>query len=150
MVRPFFPGDSGHYVILSSMSVYYFIWLSQIPGVWQIRLVPQLHRKESTHTFPPPTRTCTYLHAYMHALKYGHSPRPSPQEVNFMIVKAGQEPATLLRSVQRLLSRIFVPAVRVNPSDLDTSPGSVSARDHLLAGLRSFASCLHGRPFPRL
>ncbi|XP_069958748.1 dynein axonemal heavy chain 5-like, partial [Cherax quadricarinatus] len=65
------------------------------------------------------------------------------REVNFMLVKAGDDPAVLLRSVQRLLSRVFVPAVRVNPSDVDTWPGSVSARDHLLAGLRSFASCLH-------
>ncbi|KAK7063076.1 hypothetical protein SK128_019089, partial [Halocaridina rubra] len=67
----------------------------------------------------------------------------SLQEVNFMLIKAGDDPAVVLRSVQRLLSRIFVPAVRVNPSDLDNSPGGVSARDHLLAGLRSFASCLH-------
>ncbi|XP_071524381.1 LOW QUALITY PROTEIN: dynein axonemal heavy chain 5-like [Panulirus ornatus] len=65
------------------------------------------------------------------------------REVNFMMVKAGDDPTVLIRSVQRLLSRVFVPAVRVNPSDLDTWPGSVSARDHLLAGLRSFASCLH-------
>lgn len=70
---------------------------------------------------------------------------PNPQEVNFLLIKTGDDPAILLRSVQKLLSKIFVPAVRVNPSDLDTSASGVSARDHLLAGLRSFASCLHGK-----
>ncbi|ROT80144.1 hypothetical protein C7M84_001143 [Penaeus vannamei] len=65
------------------------------------------------------------------------------REVNFLLIKTGDDPAILLRSVQKLLSKIFVPAVRVNPSDLDTSASGVSARDHLLAGLRSFASCLH-------
>lgn len=64
-----------------------------------------------------------------------------------MLIKAGEEPTMLLRSVERLLNRVLVPAVRVNPSDMDSSPGSVSARDHLLAGLRSFASCLHGNDF---
>ncbi|XP_064087416.1 LOW QUALITY PROTEIN: dynein axonemal heavy chain 5-like [Macrobrachium nipponense] len=64
------------------------------------------------------------------------------REVNFTLVKTGDDPAVVLRSVQRLLSKIYVPAVRVNPSDMDDSPGGVSARDHLLAGLRSFASCL--------
>lgn len=62
-----------------------------------------------------------------------------------MLVRAGQDPRVLLRSIERLLGRVFVPAVRVNPSDLDSYPGSLSARDHLMAGLRSFASCLHGR-----
>ena len=67
-----------------------------------------------------------------------------PQEVNFVVLKAGDSEEMLLRSVERLLSNIFVPAVRLYPSDLDSSPGAGSARDHLLAGLRSFASCLHG------
>ncbi|XP_050711756.1 dynein axonemal heavy chain 5-like isoform X2 [Eriocheir sinensis] len=65
------------------------------------------------------------------------------REVNFMLLRAGDDPSVLLRSVNRLLGRVFVPAVRTNPSDLDTAPGSGSARDHLLAGLRSFASSLH-------
>lgn len=81
-------------------------------------------------------------------LLQGHFPLfspPNPQEVNFLLIKTGDDPAILLRSVQKLLSKIFVPAVRVNPSDLDTSASGVSARDHLLAGLRSFASCLHGK-----
>lgn len=50
----------------------------------------------------------------------------------------------LLRSVERLLARVFVPAVKANPSAMDSGPGTLSARDNLMAGLRSFASCLHG------
>ncbi|XP_068204591.1 dynein axonemal heavy chain 5-like [Palaemon carinicauda] len=65
------------------------------------------------------------------------------REVNFVVIRAGEDASVVLRSVERLLSKIFVPAVRVNASDLDNSPGGVTARDHLLAGLRSFASCLH-------
>uniref|UniRef100_A0A0P4WEV1 Dynein heavy chain tail domain-containing protein n=1 Tax=Scylla olivacea TaxID=85551 RepID=A0A0P4WEV1_SCYOL len=65
------------------------------------------------------------------------------REVNFMLLRASDDPSVLLRSVNRLLGRVFVPAVRTNPSDLDSAPGSGSARDHLLAGLRSFASSLH-------
>lgn len=66
------------------------------------------------------------------------------QEILFVVLRSGCNPGVLLRSVQRLISKVFVPAVTMNPSDLDNSPGGVSARDHLLAGLRSFASCLQG------
>ena len=61
------------------------------------------------------------------------------QEINFGIIRAGKG-GVLLRSIELMLRRIFVPAVRLNPGP---SAGG-TARDHLLAGLRAFASCLNG------
>ena len=38
------------------------------------------------------------------------------QEVNFCLIRWGEEPSLLLRSVERLLSGVCVAAVKANPS----------------------------------
>ncbi|KAF2364962.1 Dynein heavy chain domain-1 [Trinorchestia longiramus] len=61
-------------------------------------------------------------------------------EVNFGVLRAGTG-GVILRAMEAMLRRVFVPAVRLNPG-ADPAAGG-TARDHLLAGLRSFASCLN-------